>query len=162
MREGSSRSGLFLIEMILVILFFSLVTALCVRLFVSAHGTGSESRNLTQAVMVSGNLAEAFYATGGDKQALQQLFEEASFGMLPHNVSEEGMLLFFDEDWQMLPADSSPDSRHFVAELSTDDTGDVRTARIVVAHLKDAPGIWGSPLYELEVMRYEPDEEDAP
>ena len=162
MRESSSRSGLFLIEMIMVILFFALVTAVCARLFSHAHETGSEGRNLTQAVMVSGNLAEAFYATGGDKQALQRLFEEASFGTLPHDASEEGMLLFFDEDWQMLAADASPNSRHFVAELSADDTGDVRNARIVVAHAKDTPGIWGSLIYELEVTRYAPDGEDLP
>jgi hypothetical protein len=39
MRSSSSRSGLFLIEMVLVILFFSICAAVCMRVFAAARQT---------------------------------------------------------------------------------------------------------------------------
>ena len=44
-----SRSGLFLLELIIAILFFAVTSAVCVNLFVQAHLTSAESSNLTAA-----------------------------------------------------------------------------------------------------------------
>ena len=70
--QRSSKSGLFLIEMIFVILFFSLIAAVYASVFVRAHKTGEESRNLTEAVMTATNLAEAFFESGTDPDVLQE------------------------------------------------------------------------------------------
>lgn len=36
-KKNASRSGLFLLELIISILFFSMASAVCIRLFVQAH-----------------------------------------------------------------------------------------------------------------------------
>jgi type II secretory pathway pseudopilin PulG len=60
----SSKSSLFLIEMIVVILFFSIAGAICVSLFVQARLISLESTRLTLAVNQCQNAAEALRAVG--------------------------------------------------------------------------------------------------
>ena len=49
MRKNSSRSGLFLMEIILAILAFSVVSAICLQLFVKAHNLGQDTKDLDMA-----------------------------------------------------------------------------------------------------------------
>ena len=69
-KKTSSRSGLFLLELIISILFFSMASAVCIRLFVQAHVMDRENRNLTQSVKLCENLAEIYTACEGDLDAL--------------------------------------------------------------------------------------------
>lgn len=41
-KHTSSRSGLLLMEIIIAILFFSVVSAICLQLFVKAHSMGQQ------------------------------------------------------------------------------------------------------------------------
>lgn len=45
----TSRSGLFLLELMIVILFFAVTSAVCVNLFVQAHLTSTAGGELTAA-----------------------------------------------------------------------------------------------------------------
>lgn len=68
MSGHNSRSGLFLMEMITVILFFSICAAICVSAFAKARVTADSSRTLNDAVIQASNTAEAYKAADGDLQ----------------------------------------------------------------------------------------------
>ena len=75
--KNSSKSGLFLMELILSILFFSIAAAVCVKLFVTSHQLSDQSVSLNHAVAMAESIAEAFYGCNGNAGELETLFPEA-------------------------------------------------------------------------------------
>lgn len=59
-RSRAQSSSLFLMELILAILFFSITSAVCVQFFVKSHLLSQESKILSQAVNECSNIAETF------------------------------------------------------------------------------------------------------
>ncbi len=59
--KNSSKSGIFLMELILSILFFSIAAAVCVKLFVTSHQLSDQSVKLNHAVAMAESIAEAFF-----------------------------------------------------------------------------------------------------
>jgi hypothetical protein len=64
MKTRLAEKNLLFVELIIVILFFSITAAACVTLFGNAHENGNHSRDLTNAVVMAQNSAEIFKATG--------------------------------------------------------------------------------------------------
>lgn len=62
MRQPRTHSGssLFLMELILAILFFSVASAVCVQLFARAHTASEQSAALNRAVLAAESAAESF------------------------------------------------------------------------------------------------------
>lgn len=54
----SQSSGLFLFELIIAILFFSLASAVCVQIFVKSHLLSQQAQNLNYAVNLSSGAAQ--------------------------------------------------------------------------------------------------------
>ncbi len=71
--NSKSKASLFLMELIMSILFFSLAAALCVRLFVKSHVLSDSSVILNHAVVECESAAEYFYGNNG-----YVLFEDQS------------------------------------------------------------------------------------
>lgn len=69
-----SKSGLFLMEFIIVLLFFSLASTICIRLFVKSSTLSNDTVDLTYAVTQAQNLAEGFLASNGDPAQMEALF----------------------------------------------------------------------------------------
>ncbi len=99
-RESSSKTSLFLMEMIISILFFAIVGAVCIRLFVSAHLLAKESADLSQATLIATDLAESYLGLDGNMTDLAGLYTDAL-------SSEESLLLFYDEDWNPSSKDNA-------------------------------------------------------
>lgn len=59
-RSRANSSSLFLMELILAILFFSLTSAVCVQFFVKSHLLSQESKVLSRAVNECSNIAETY------------------------------------------------------------------------------------------------------
>ena len=66
MGNNSSKSGLFLMELIMSIMFFSLAAAICVELFVKSHALSRTSVELNHAVIECESVAEYIYGVGGN------------------------------------------------------------------------------------------------
>ena len=62
--NGSRSSRLFLIELIIAILFFSLGSAVCVQAFVRAHITGREAKDLAFASAAASSAASVVRYSG--------------------------------------------------------------------------------------------------
>lgn len=61
-----SRTGLFLAELTVVILFFALSAAVCMKLFAYAYITTQQASDISHAVSAAQNAAECFKASEGD------------------------------------------------------------------------------------------------
>ena len=95
----TSRSGLFLLELIIAILFFAVTSAVCANLFVQAHLTSAESSKLTSAAREVQSAAELVKAADGDLEKLAvQLDATASPGRLD---------IGFDNEWNRTDVQSA-------------------------------------------------------
>lgn len=98
--KNSSKSGIFLMELILSILFFAIAAAVCVKLFVTAHRLSDQSVNLNHAVSMAESVAEAFYGCNGNAGELENLFPDAGMNqtdeqtMLTINNADQGLGAF--------------------------------------------------------------------
>lgn len=96
-QSAASRSGLFLIELILSIFFFIIAAAVIMQLFVKSHFISEDTINVNYALLYTQNISEIFLAANGDFDAVEQAF-------LPETLLESeygaSASLYFDKDWQ--------------------------------------------------------------
>lgn len=138
-----SRSSLFLMEMIIAILFFSLASAVCIQLFTRSHLLSTQTVNQNHAVIQAQNLAESYLALEGDMAAIQNLFS-------PSELTDDNTLcLALDADWELC---SMADSACFFAELKNTPAGEtgIMEAEITVSAVSSPE----SPIYTLSVMHH--------
>lgn len=98
----SSKSSLFLLELMIVILVFAIGAAVCVSLFASGARKSAESFDASRAAQEAGNVAEAWRAAKGELSSVQRL--------CGGTLSADGLLLFYDENWAPI-ADSAAKRR---------------------------------------------------
>lgn len=95
MKYSSKRSSsLFLMELILALFFFMIVSVCCTRMFVKAWVTSRKASELNQAQNCAGNIAEVLNSDQDSEQALMRMFPEMI-------REEEKYLLYYNEEWQV-------------------------------------------------------------
>lgn len=93
MREKRAGSGLFLMELIIVLFFFLLTAAVCIQVFAKAHSMSRSSLELSHAQSQCASAAEVFSGTDGSTEAFLEKFPEGS-------TTEAGFELFYDKNFQ--------------------------------------------------------------
>ena len=73
-KQTSSRSGLLLMEIIIAILFFSVVSAICLQLFVKSHKLGQNTEELDMAVRQASSVAEILSQSKQPVNHLQEIY----------------------------------------------------------------------------------------
>lgn len=138
-----SRSSLFLMEMIIAILFFSLASAVCIQLFAQSHLLGRQTVNQNHAVTWTQNLADSYLAMDGDLDAVQELFVPSE------EISDNTLRLSFDNNWNLCSPDNSA---CFLAELTHTpaDTSGIMKAEIRVYEATTPQ----SPIYTLSLLHH--------
>ena len=131
-----SKSGLFLMELIIAIAFFAVSSAVCVQLFAMAYNLSSRSVGIQMAVMNAQSAAESFKLTGGDIDSMTYV--------LRADVIDGRIVAGFDENWNT----ASYDIR-FEMVVETDTSTALATATISVTD-----NVTGEALYSLTVKRY--------
>lgn len=137
--RSSSKSGLFLIEMMVSILFLALASGVCVNLFVKAHTVGKESRDVSAAISCAQSAAETFKACDGDMQKLEQLL----------NASDDGvgtLSVYYDANWAVTSDEKAP-YRVRIEPVS----GSLEGAQITVRKTGRVQALW-----QLDVKKYVP------
>lgn len=134
-RSSAGRFNLFFMEMIIVLLFFSVASAIILRSFAAADRLARDSRRLENMSFCARSAAELYSASGSMSQTAEMLFDT---DISEENVSE--MTLPLSEDCRYSPADAEI----FVTLTETDEGGVLKILRIKFAD-KD-----GGTLYEIE------------
>ena len=131
-----SKSGLFLMELIIAIAFFAVSSAVCVQLFAMAHNLSSRSVGMQMAVMNAQSAAESFKLTGGDIDSMTYVLQAS--------VIDGRIVAGFDENWNMASSDV-----RFEMIIETDTSTALATATISVTD-----NVMDEELYSLTVKRY--------
>ena len=142
--KTGGRSGAFLAEMVVVLLFFSIASAIVLRLFVGAYTQNRLSVNTSQAILKAQSAAESYRATG-----------DAALALAAVSADSDGGTAWFDRDWGA-PSDEADRAFALRIGLSAGENsagGTMRRADITVG------GADGEILYSLTVGDYRPAED---
>lgn len=105
----SSKSSLFLMELIISILFFSMTSAACIQLFVKAHLLNVKTTEQNQTVMWTQNLAELWRAYDGDMlkiyTQLSADYDSENKGYVYLSNDGRNLHLYFDSKWNQTQND---------------------------------------------------------
>lgn len=93
-----SKSGLFLLELMVVIGLFAFCAAVCLQLFAYANATAQQAQALSQATLMARSGAACYQVSDGQ--------EDTMAAILGGTVTQEGIVVGYDQDWQ--PTDQTP------------------------------------------------------
>lgn len=156
MNSNARKTGLFLMELILAILFFSLAAAICVQLFVKSHTISERSIALNHSILLAQNTAEIFYATDGDLTEMASLLgsgeSSVTVGTTDSDSTGTLTLLYKDTFDPLDPATASPAVYQQTVLLSTDTDPALITCHIVISELSS-----GDVIYSLDTTLFQRD-----
>lgn len=107
----SSRTGLFLMELILAVLLFSLSSVLCIQMFVKSHTLSKNSVELNHSILWAQNISETFYGCNGNASDMSELFENCNYEM--DSDQSEYLTLFFDENFTPITLSGNPAEKSY-------------------------------------------------
>jgi len=108
-------------ELIIVILFFSIASVVCVQLFVNAYNTNTRTGQRSQSNIVIQNLAESVMGCDGDMDAVCELFngEDKAYAIADHDLGR--ITIMYDAEWKETV---SEETAVYMASIAfTDETG---------------------------------------
>ncbi|MBR1642272.1 MAG: hypothetical protein IJ683_08130 [Butyrivibrio sp.] len=123
--KRSSQLSLFLMELIVAIMFFSLSAAVCVRLFASAHILAEKTGNLESAIMWTQNLSEVYVSKNGDLEQIASLYTDAYLSKSSEDDTTSSLILIFDKDWEPMEKGLSDAAYEVILSSSVKDAKDV-------------------------------------
>lgn len=137
--RSKSKSSLFLMEMIVTLLFFSIASAICVQLFAQSHILSRQADELNMAVSVSQSFIEVMRGTDGSMDAIAEQFPYAE--RIDANTLEQ----YYDADY----AECSYEDACYVAEitLSPVNTFQIMDTRFINLETNEI-------VYELSATKY--------
>ncbi len=133
-----AQSSLFLMEMMVVILFFALTSAICVHLFAQSYQTAKHSEDLTNGVLQAESAAELYKSTAGDLQQTAELLDAKWEAV-------GSLTVLYDAHWQIVQQDGA-----YQLTMSAAQETLIPTAEIVIRTLE------GKEIYRLTVKAYQP------
>ncbi|WP_051204596.1 hypothetical protein [Butyrivibrio sp. VCD2006] len=109
-----SKTSLFLMELIISIMFFSISGAICIQLFVNAHSLSEESIELNNSVLWTQNISEVFHGCKGNLHDIANFFADNSVVLVSYEDNPEigTMVMYFDENWKLIDFPSQNDTLH--------------------------------------------------
>lgn len=110
MNNNARKTGLFLMELIIAILFFSLAAAICIQLFVKSHMISERSIALNHSILLAQNTAEIFYATNGDPEKMASLLgcgKSSDTAAVADSDNASTLTLFYTDKFDRLDPDQA-------------------------------------------------------
>ena len=127
MKIKRGGAGLLLTELLIAVMFFSLTSAICLRLFVSAYESSETSAELSRAIIEAQNMAETFKASDGDLARTAEIL-----GAERLDIETDSLWLCFNSDWER-----DIENANYIALLSITDSSDSLSFATVVIHKND-------------------------
>lgn len=113
-----SRSGLYLVEFVIVLLFFSVASTIVFQFFMKGSGISSEAYDLNIAVVRAQSITEKVLSTGGEDDLLS-----AQFTRTP-----DGYVVYFDKDWM----ETDAGREKYLAEITVSTAGSMLVSDVAV------------------------------
>lgn len=167
----SSKSSLFLMELILSILFFSLASAACIQLFVKSHLLDRQTTEANHALLLCQDVSEIYLGVvSQDNTADSSLLKDRMLLLMKEDSAFSGiqecsdkmaevlsedaefaLQMYYDEDWQSC---SFEEGRYQILFTYNgyDEAGDVYEASTGAFRISD-----GTEIYHLTVSKHIPE-----
>lgn len=145
-KRASSKASLFLLEMMISILFFSIAAAVCVQVFAKAHLLSRDAADLNMAVSCASTAAEVL----SQAEASGDLMEAFPGS---REIEKNLYRVYYNEDWSLCEQEQA----YVQMEIAVTEEEQMRQGNIVVSRT-DAEG---DPIYQLEVSKYLPQSMEA-
>lgn len=141
-RNRAKSSSLFLLELILAILFFSIASAVCVQFFVKSHLLSLKAKELNSSVTEVSSIAELINVSEDLAAAIEMIHSEYPTA----DVSDTNKLLvYYDKDF--LPCDAKEAQYCLLASFIQD--GTMLTGQLDMTDIKS-----GDSIYSFEVAHH--------
>ncbi len=154
MNNNTRKTGLFLMELIIAILFFSLAAAICIQLFVKSHMISERSIALNHSILLAQNTAEIFYATNGDPEKMASLLgcgESSGTAAIADSDNASTLTLFYTDKFDCLdPAEAASAVFQQTISLYADSDPALITCHIVISELSS-----GDVIYSLDTTLFQ-------
>lgn len=154
MNNNARKTGLFLMELIIAILFFSLAATICIQLFVKSHMISERSIALNHSILLAQNTAEIFYATNGDPEKMASLLgcgESSGTAAVADSDNASTLTLFYTDKFDRLdPAEAASAVFQQTISLYADSDPALITCHIVISELSS-----GDVIYSLDTTLFQ-------
>jgi len=154
MNNNARKTGLFLMELIIAILFFSLAATICIQLFVKSHMISERSIALNHSILLAQNTAEIFYATNGDPEKMASLLgcgESSGTAAIADSDNTSTLTLFYTDKFDCLdPAEAASAVFQQTISLYADSDPALITCHIVISELSS-----GDVIYSLDTTLFQ-------
>lgn len=154
MNNNARKTGLFLMELIIAILFFSLAAAICIQLFVKSHMISERSIALNHSILLAQNTAEIFYATNGDPEKMASLLgcgESSDTAAVADSDNASTLTLFYTDKFDCLdPAQAASAVFQQTISLSADSDPALITCHVVISEPSS-----GAVIYSLDTTVFQ-------
>lgn len=138
-KHRTNSNALFLIELILAILFFSIASAVCIQLFVKSHTISTKSSDLTAAVTQVQSAAEIIKTYDGSFDNIRRLLDATQ--------TDQMLTVSYGSDWNRVS------NEQWVYQMMIEFTED---GPLFVSEIQMVKANQAKPIYELEVKKYNP------
>lgn len=135
-KKSGSGSGLFLMEMIVVVFFFIICASFCIMIFVKANNMSRMAKDTNQSVLFAESIAEVWKAKGDE--GLTEVLKALDEGNGYYRV-------FRDENWEQADQEHAA----YAARVHLTEADSIEDAEITVEK-------GGTEIYQLQVSRYQP------
>lgn len=125
--KGGSGSGLFLMEMIVVVFFFVVCASQCILAFATSEKMSRQGRDLNQAVTMAESIAEVWKAEGADGLIKRLGFVHED---KPGSEGQQVYLAKLDKKWQPVGENTGEDVR--MAHVEIREEGKISEAVIIM------------------------------
>lgn len=154
MNNNARKTGLFLMELIIAILFFSLAAAICIQLFVKSHMISERSIALNHSILLAQNTAEIFYATNGDPEKMASLLgcgESSDTAAVADSDNVSTLTLFYTDKFDRLdPAQAASAIFQQTISLYADSDPALITCHVVISEPSS-----GAVIYSLDTTVFQ-------
>lgn len=106
--SSNNRSSLFLLEIVIAILFFAIVSAVCLRAFAKSHTLSQQASDTNQAISTMENVAELLKSVEpqdlGDWDKITKTLQTVYPELSPQYRIWD---IYFDSDWKTCSANNA-------------------------------------------------------
>ncbi len=139
-RYRHSKSSLFLMEIILNILFFSILVAYCLQIFFRAYELQNETEQLHRGVAITSSIAEICQSSDSYGDLLENIYPEGDF-------SDSSFSIYFNQDFSSCKKDDAT----YVATVLPGESDSLVNIQFLEINESD-----DSTIYSLDVSLYHP------
>ncbi len=141
-KKNSSGSGVFLMEMIMVVFFFIICASICILVFVRANHMSRLAKDTNQSVIAAESIAEV-WKQEGENGLIQRMnaISDAAEG------DDKRVMMYWDSNWK---STSQPDEAAYCAAVDCQVNDSMSEAKIVLSRVSDS-----TELFSMEVNQYQ-------